>query len=492
MSLLRGKRLSKMDTDAANFTSSVDQDRPLLKHVVKINIAHVLSLYKSGIIGQKETFKLVAALQSIPDDLRLDSSLEDVHMNVESYVANSAGISGGLINLGKSRNDQVSTALRMVVREEILGILSEILLTVNTLVNVAKGELDRIMPGYTHLQIAQPTTLAHYLACYAQALIRDADRLKDVYGRTNLSPMGSAAFAGSTVPLNRKRVAELLGFDGLLTNSMDAVSARDFLLEFLSILAITQIDLSRMAEDMIFYSTQESSYLTIPDEFASTSSMMPQKRNAVVLETIRAKAASLIGMFCSAASNIKGLPQSYNLDLQELNSFAWTGGDTVKNSLKLVRNMISSIRFNAHKLAEGANYGYSIATDLAEIICIQAKVPFRDAHHIVGAATSRKEGKAFDYRSFRQAIVVEALSRGYKEVENVLPQKYDASESVKNKKSVGSPNPIHVEKMLNELTLISERLQTWLNQKHESLNQSELRIRNEVKELEKEVRNGGV
>jgi len=491
MSLLRGKRLAKMDTEASKFTASVENDAPLIDNVVKVNLAHVLTLYKAKFINLEQTSKLVAALKSIPRDLQLDVSLEDVHMNVESFVLKKTETAGAMINLGKSRNDQVSAALRMVARDYTLILIHEIIQTVEILIQKAKDNKYLLMPGYTHLQVAQPITVAHYLTCYAEALVRDGLRLKDLYSRINLSPMGSAALAGSTIPLDRDRIARLLGFDGLLKNTMDAVSARDFLLEFLFATMIIQIDLSRMAEDLIFYSTQESGYISIHDKFASTSSMMPQKKNAVVFEIIRAKAATMIGMLCSAASNLKGLPQAYNLDLQELNPLIWTAGNNVRDSLRLLGRMIRSLNFNEDELGRGSNIGYSIATDLAEMICVKGKIPFRDAHHIVGAAIGRSD-KKLDYQNLRKMIIQEASSSGYSGVEKILPATYSAIDSVKNKQSYGSPNPVFVDPVVKELAKEVELLEAWLNEKHESLVRCAAQLEEEIQQLEKEVRKFGV
>jgi|BEDMetMinimDraft_2_1075160.scaffolds.fasta_scaffold00009_17 argininosuccinate lyase len=491
MSLLRGKRLAKMDIEALKFTASAEKDAPLIDSVVKINLAHVLTMYKAKLIDSEQALKIVTALKSIPKDFELDTTLEDVHMNVESFVLRKAKTAGGMINLGKSRNDQVSTALRMVARDYTLSLTHEIIQTVEILIQKARNHGLVLMPGYTHLQIAQPTTVAHYLTCYAEALVRDGQRLKDLYSRINLSPMGSAALAGSTLPLKRDVVARLLGFDGLLKNTMDAVSTRDFLLEFLSATMIIQINLSRMAEDIIFYSTQECRYVSIHDKFASTSSMMPQKKNAVVFEIVRAKAANMIGMLCAAASNLKGLPQAYNLDLQELNSMVWVAGDNVIDSLRLVGRIIKGLSFDENELSRGSNTGYSVATDLAEMICVRGKIPFRDAHHIVGAAIG-KSNNNLEYRDLRKMIIQEAISLGYKGVEKLVPTTYDATESVKNKKSYGSPNPIFIDSILKDLTEDVGQLKMWLNKKYESLRKSATELEKELQQLEKEVRKTGV
>lgn len=491
MNLLRGKRLKDMDKEASQFTSSAGKDSPLLEYVIKINLAHLLSLYSSGIIDSKRTFRLIEALRNIPKDLKLDTSLEDVHMNVEYYVLKYAGVDGGYLNLGKSRNDQVATTLRLTARRYTLQILEEICSMIGVLLHKIKGNLTTVMPGYTHLQPAQPTSLAHYFSCYAEAFLRDSRRFQDLYDRINLSPMGSAALAGTNVPIDRRKVADLLGFDEVLRNTMDAVSTRDFLLEFLSDSMIIQTGLSRMAEDLIFYSTQEAGYLSIPDELASTSSMMPQKKNPVVLEMIRAKAAALIGMLTCAGSNVKALPQSYNLDVQDANSLLWEAGDIVVKSIRLMAKMIMSSSFNEEKLMHGANLGYSYASDIAELICLEGMIPFREAHHIVGSAVSALSEKTYNYKELKEAIILEAQSRGFEKIEDILPDHYDAVDCINNKRSLGSPNPIMMEKILIELKNELKDLRAWIRKKKMRIMSSERLLTIEIKKIEKEVRKAG-
>lgn len=490
MTLLRGKRLSKMDPEAESFTSSVATDDPLLKPTIMINKAHVISLYLDGIISRDDASNILKSLSSIPDDFVLDPKLEDVHMNVESYVISKAGKSGGYLNLGKSRNDQVACALRILVREACIEIVTNSLKTAKSLLTTSEEFLEVVMPGFTHLQVAQPTTLAHYLTCYAEAIIRDSERFVDLYDRTNLSTMGASAFAGSTVPLNRKRVAELLGFEGLVHNTIDAVGSRDFLLEFLSAAMIMQLDLSRMAEDMIFYTSNEAGYISIPDGYASTSSVMPQKKNAVVFEMIRAKASSVIGFVTSAAANLKGLPQSYNLDMQELNRYILEASDIVKTSLRLTGSILSQVAIYPERMNYGASSGWSIATDMAEMLTMKERIPFRDSHYIVGAAVSAI-GSDSNYAKFKKTIISEAEKKGYTLSKDSLPENYDALASINSKRSSGSPNPAHVRVIIDDLVLEIAKLEQWVEAKSKALNLSSKRLNDELNKIIEEVRNVG-
>ncbi|MCX8191192.1 MAG: argininosuccinate lyase, partial [Nitrososphaerales archaeon] len=315
--LLRGERLEEFAHEAIEYTSSVSHDEPLVKPVIMINQAHMVMLIECGLIKYEYGIKCLEALESIPHDLKLDPKLEDVHMNIESFVIKKVGEEiGGQLNLGKSRNDQVATAIRMVLREYVLDITSNLIALCKTIIQRSMEHLETIIPGYTHLQHAQPVTLAHHLLAYCEALIRDGYRLRDAYNRVNISPMGSAALATTNLKIDRELTASLLGFEGLVVNSIDAVSTRDFAVEVISDLSLLMTDLSRMAEELILWSTYEFGIVEIPDEYASTSSIMPQKKNAVVAEMIRSKTSTIYGDLIASLSILNSLPYSYNLDLQ--------------------------------------------------------------------------------------------------------------------------------------------------------------------------------
>ncbi|MEM0075345.1 MAG: argininosuccinate lyase [Conexivisphaerales archaeon] len=483
MDLLRGKRLSKMDKRAEQFTSSVTEDNPLIKATQTINKAHILALYEAGILSRDKAVKILRALEKI-SDIKLDPSLEDVHMNIEALVSKVAGKDGGYMNLGKSRNDQVSAALRIRAREELLSVLDEVMNTIKIMLDRSEEFEDSPLPGYTHMQVAQPVTLSHFLLCYAEALIRGCQRVIDCYKRINISPMGAAALAGSIVPISRESVATLLGFDGIIQNSMDAVSSRDFLVELLSSYLMIQLDLSRISEDLIFYSSIEASYITIPDSYSSTSSIMPQKKNAVALEMVRAKTASIIGMFTAAVTTLKSLPQSYNLDVQEINSLIWKSSQTVKDSLAMVAGVVAGISFNEEKALEGLKYGFAVATDIAESLSLTFDIPFRDAHHIVGGIASRLT-KEYSEQSLIPMIESEAKNYGYKVEGSKLKNIMDIHALLVKKKTEGSPNPVHTRRMRNSMREAVQGIRKWMNDVQKSVRASEHLLENKIRELER-------
>lgn len=382
--------------DIVKFTSSINSDVKLLKHVVNINKAHVIMLMENKIIRAEDGSKILGALMGLEDKLTLRSDIEDIHMLIEEEVIECVGMDvGGNLNLAKSRNDQVTTAIRMALREELLSIMELIISLQETLINVAEKNIDIIIPGYTHLQPAQPTTLAHYLLAQFDIFGRNLNRLFNAYGRVNLCPMGAGALATTSFPINRERVAELLGFDDIVENSLDAVSSRDFLVEVLAALSIMAIDLSRLAEDLILWSSMEFGLIDLPDEFTSTSSIMPQKKNPEVLEVMRARMALILGDFMAASAILKGLPSTYNLDFQEATPKLWDACENTRESLRMLSELIGNIRVKKEALKK-PSLSFLAATELANILVRNYGVPFRLSHKIVGALVKAliDEGKS--------------------------------------------------------------------------------------------------
>ncbi|MCX8170537.1 MAG: argininosuccinate lyase [Candidatus Bathyarchaeota archaeon] len=419
--LLRGGRLTGSRKDIIEFTSSIESDVKLTKHVVNINRAHIIMLIENKILCAEEGSKILAALTGLEDRLTPRPGVEDVHMLVEEEVIKSLGMDvGGNLNLAKSRNDQVAAAIRMALREELLDIME---LTVNlqkSLIEAAEKNIDAIIPGYTHLQPAQPTTFAHYLLAQSDILGRSLERLLSAYGRVNLCPMGSGALATTSFPINRERVAELLGFNGLVENSLDAVSSRDFLLEVLAALSIIAVDLSRLAEDLILWSSMEFDLIELPDEFTSTSSIMPQKKNPEILEVIRARMGLIIGDFTAASVILKGLPSTYNLDFQEATPKLWDACRIMRESLIMLSNLILSIRVKEEAIKK-PYLSFLTATELANMLARNHNIPFRLAHKIVGA-------------------LVKALINEGKTLHNATPEKLAEI----SKEILSSSSPVHV------------------------------------------------
>ena len=345
--ILHSGRLGTFSANAAKYTSSIDIDPRLIRAVIDVNKAHVLMLAKQGILDKLTSSKLFEALSKVPDNLELKDVLEDVHMNVEDHIMSETGNQvGGMLNLAKSRNDQVATALRISLRGELLTLGSSLVELQRALLKQAQRHVATIMPGYTHLQKAQPVTLGHHLLAHFDALDRDFARLVDCYLRVNTSPMGSGALAGSSYELDRRLVADLLGFDSLVENSLDAVSSRDFATESIYLCSQIMTDLSRISEETILWTTKEFSFAEISDKFSSTSSMMPQKKNAIVPEIGRAKTSQVVGDLVGALGIMRSLPLDYNLDLQELTRNLWSAIDKSVSSLVMHSEMIGEMKFN--------------------------------------------------------------------------------------------------------------------------------------------------
>lgn len=376
------------------FLSSMHADRHIADADILVDIAHVLMLDKQKIIDRDVTKKLLPALikmhdEGVPEEA-FDEHFEDIHAGIESFLIASAGTEiGGRLHIGRSRNDEVATCIRIRMREDLLKEMAALLKIRKTLIALAAQHKDSVMPGFTHLQHAQPTTLAHHLLAYEQAFSRDFDRLRDAYARVNISPLGAAAFASTGYPVNRDFTAALLGFDGLATNTMDAVATRDFALETLADLAILMATISRLCEELIIWSTSFVKFVSLDDAFCSTSSIMPQKKNPDVAEIMRAKSGSVFGAFSAALVTVKGLPMSYNRDLQELTPSVWRGMHDAKESLQLLSEMLASAQFDTERMKEEAGKGFSTATELADSLARAYDIPFRTAHNIVGRAVQK-------------------------------------------------------------------------------------------------------
>lgn len=382
--MLHGGRLASVRDDVAHFTSSIKDDTKLIDAVIAINKAHVIMLIEQKIIKAQDGAKLLAALTK-HSKMQLNPASEDVHMAVEEAVLSETGPEvGGNLHVAKSRNDQVVTAIRMKLRSELLQLMSNVLYMQESLLETASKHVDTIILEYTHLQAAQPVTFAHYLLAFYDALNRDFERLLGAYEHVNFCPLGAGALATTSFPINRKRTTELLGFSGLVENSIDAVGSRDFILETLSALALNAVNLSRLAEDLIIWSSAEFGTVELPDEFTSTSSIMPQKKNPEVLEVIRARASNVLGDFVAATAMVKSLPTTYNLDFQEVTPKLWTSIDTVSTSLSLFAKLMPNLKVS-QDAADKASAGFVGATELANMLVSKYNVPFRTAHKIVGA-----------------------------------------------------------------------------------------------------------
>jgi len=382
--ILQGGRLPSTRKDVVKFTSSLKDDRKLSNAVVAINKAHIVMLMEQKIISWQDGAKLLEALSQL-SYIKLKSSVEDVHVAVEEEVTKRAGLKiGGNLHIAKSRNDQVATAIRMELRKDLIRLMFSVVTMQEALIKTAKKHVRTIILGYTHLQPAQPITFAHYLLSHADALERDLQRLEESYKRVNLCPMGAGALATSSFSINRDRVAELLGFDDVMENSIDAVGSRDFILETLAILTLIAVNMSRLAEDFIIWSSADFGVIELPDSFSSTSSIMPQKKNPDVLEVIRARASHMLGNFVTSTTTMKALPSSYNLDFQEITPRLWESLGATIASLDMFSKLVPNFKVTAN-FFDKALISFSAATELANMLVRKYNVPFRVAHKIVGA-----------------------------------------------------------------------------------------------------------
>jgi len=388
MKLWGGRFTDKTDDMANSFHASIGFDKKLYRQDINGSIAHAQMLGKQKIIPQSETKAIVGGLKQILADidsgvLFIDMSAEDIHSFVETELIARIGEAGKKLHTGRSRNDQVSLDMRMYVKKEIDFTAELIVKLLKTLVILAKIHVNDIMPGFTHLQKAQPVTLAHHLMAYFQMFRRDYGRFMDCRGRTDTMPLGSGALAGTTFPLDRDFIRKKLDFEELTSNSMDAVSDRDFCIEYVSCLSLVMMHLSRFCEELILWSTDSFAFVSISDSYSTGSSIMPQKKNPDMAELVRGKTGRVYGSLMGLLTMMKGLPLAYNKDMQEDKEAVFDASDTVKNSLAVFTGMLQSITFNTGAMYEAALGAYSNATDAADWL-VKKGLSFREAHEITG------------------------------------------------------------------------------------------------------------
>ena len=388
-SKLWGGRFSQpTDKFVEEFTASIDFDQRMYRYDIAGSIAHCRMLARQAIIGQDEAATIIGGLEAILADIEAGNfefkvSLEDIHMNVEARLIERVGPVGGKLHTARSRNDQVALDVRLYLRDELGTINGYLDQLQEALLGQAGANLDVIMPGYTHLQTAQPVLFAHHMLAYYEMLRRDADRLADVKKRLNVLPLGAGALAGTTFPIDREFVARELGFDGVTRNSLDSVSDRDFAVEFCAAAALIMLHLSRLAEELILWSSADFHFIDLSDAFCTGSSIMPQKKNPDVPELVRGKTGRVYGNLISLLTLMKSLPLAYNKDMQEDKEPLFDSIDTVKGSLKVFADMIAQMSVNAEAMRIAAARGFSTATDVADY-CVRKGLPFRQAHEVVG------------------------------------------------------------------------------------------------------------
>ena len=389
MAQLWGGRFTK-ETDQLvyNFNASISFDKRFYAQDIRGSIAHVMMLARQGILTDIEKEKIIEGLEGILDDVEqgklvISDKYEDIHSFVEATLIDRIGEPGKKLHTGRSRNDQVALDMKLYIRDEVHmldNLVEEILLAILT---IMEENVDTYMPGFTHLQKAQPITLAHHMGAYFEMFKRDHERLTDLYRRMNTCPLGSGALAGTTYPLDREYTARLLGFEGPTLNSMDGVSDRDYLLELLSSLSIIMMHLSRFSEEVIIWNSNEYQFVEIDDAYSTGSSIMPQKKNPDIAELVRGKTGRVYGALNALLTTMKGIPLAYNKDMQEDKEWAFDAIDTAKGCLTLFAGMLRSMQFNKARMKDSARHGFTNATDAADYL-VNHGMPFRDAHGIVG------------------------------------------------------------------------------------------------------------
>ena len=449
MAQLWGGRFTK-ETDQLvyNFNASITFDQKFYKQDIEGSIAHVTMLAKQGILTEQERDDIVRTLKEIRDEvesgkLEITSEYEDIHSFVEANLIDRLGDTGKKLHTGRSRNDQVALDMRLYTRDELLhtdDLLKELL---ETILKIMEANTETIMPGFTHLQKAQPITLAHHMGAYFEMFKRDRLRLHDIYERMNYCPLGSGALAGTTYPLDREYTAELLGFYGPTLNSMDGVSDRDYLIEFLSACATIMMHLSRFSEEIIIWNSNEYQFVEIDDAYSTGSSIMPQKKNPDIAELVRGKTGRVYGALMSLLTTMKGIPLAYNKDMQEDKELSFDAMDTVKGCIALFTGMLATMKFNKGKMRLSANNGFTNATDAADYL-VKHGVPFRDAHGIIGKIVLYciERGIAIDDMSLDELKAICPV------FEEDIYEEISMETCVNNRLTIGAPGQAAMEKVI--------------------------------------------
>ncbi|MDX1953289.1 MAG: argininosuccinate lyase [Verrucomicrobiota bacterium] len=448
-----GRFESGPGADVAAFTESISFDWRLWKHDILGSIAHATMLQKIGVLTKSELLEIRRGLEKIGEEIEAGQftwkpELEDVHMNIEAALTARVP-AGAKLHTGRSRNDQVALDVRMWLRDEMIALLEELRDLQRALVELAEKNEQVIIPGYTHLQRAQPVSFAHHLLAYVEMLERDAGRLTDCFGRLNICPLGSGAIAGSTLPLDREMVAELLGFvdfkenPAVSQNSMDAVCDRDFAVEFCSLAALIAVHLSRLAEDMVLWSSSEFAFIRISDSYTTGSSLMPQKKNPDIAELTRGKSGRVVGNLMALLTLLKGLPMTYNRDLQEDKEHLFDTVDTVRATVRLNAAMLRHTTVLTENCAQASADVGLLATDLADYL-VRKGLPFRQAHHAVGAlvALAEKSGRPLNELTLAEYKTVHELFD--KEVHGL----FDLKKAMSFRDITGAPAPAQVKKQI--------------------------------------------
>jgi len=493
--LQRGRLSGKMPQNVREFISSLKEDARLVEIDIDVVQAHNLMLHQQGIISREDAAKIMDGLEQAraawrAGELKLEGDYIDIHPLVESYLIDCYGVEvGGKSHLGKSRNDQVMADVRIYLRRATLETMDLLADLSETLLKIAEAHRETLMPGYTHTQQAQVTTLAHYLLCYLAAFGRDLQRLEESYARLNLNPLGACALAGTSLPLDRDYTSRLLGFDGLLDNSIDAISNRDFALELASNLAIVMANLSRMAGDIILWSSYEFAMLELPDELTDISSAMPQKKNPCPLEMLRGKSGAVFGGLMQLLTMLHGIPTGYNKDLQETKPPLWQSLDTVQASLQVMCQAWGNIKIKKERMYQLVCQNQITALDLAELLASKG-LAFRQAHFLVGQLVRQSTGQpGFAWRELSVEQVAQAardvLDKKIDLSQTDLSAAVDPAQSVASRSLPGGPAPKQTKAALEKQRRNLAQVRRQINSKREKLATAGRQLQDLVVELHK-------
>ncbi|UCD83353.1 MAG: argininosuccinate lyase [Deltaproteobacteria bacterium] len=487
-----GRLKGGLDKNTLKFISSMDEDKRIADADIRVNEAHILMLHKQGLIGRVESVKVLKALEKARKELEkgvifqdYQDKYVDIHQLIEQYVLDYCGVKvGGKLHLAKSRNDQVMTDLRIYLRREVLDIIELVLGLNNVLLSVSRKYKNAVMPGYTHTQQAQVTTYSHYLLSYVDTLSNDLMRLFEAFSRINLSPLGAGALAGSRVNIDRRYTSKLLGFDGMVENNIEAVSSKDFILEIGSVLAILMTTLSRIASDLVFWSTSELNMIELSDEFSDISSAMPQKKNPDSMEMIRSKAANVLASSYNLFTITNGLITGYHKDFQELKPALWRIVDDVKSSLGIMKQAIKTLKIKRDMMAHLVVKGNITALDLAEFLAKEGSLSFREGHFLVGSLVKHVISTGSDLTMIDSRLLEMVARRELKKKvvvsDKVLKKVVDPVQSISARSNIGSPRPREVGRMIKSREDRTKRLRKLLSEKNDKIKLSEKRFKSLV------------
>lgn len=453
--MYRSRLGSDLSDVTLDYVSSINEDLQIALYDILGSEAHTLMLYEQQIITKNDAKKIISALESLKNEkFDILSGAEDIHELIETLVIKKAGMaSGGKMHTARSRNDQVALDIRMKIRDDINIVCNSLLDTIEALVSLAKNHQKTIMPLYTHLQQAQVGLFSHYLLAQADVLFRDFDRLYTTFSHVNQSPLGAGPVGGTSIAIDRHSTAKMLGFDSVIENSLDATSTRDFVAEYVAMIAILMTNLSRISEDFVIWSTSEFSFIELSDEFTSPSSVMPQKKNPDILELTRGKTSEVIGNLTAILTTIKGLASGYGRDLQQIKSSIWSTSKISISALLILKSILLTLYVNEKEMKKATESSYLIALDIAEKL-VQNEIPFRTSHKITGALVqlAHKSNKSLIKLNMKEIITIAKETKTNPDLIMKIIQSTTITSSLKERKSFGSSGYDEQKRMIEDRT----------------------------------------